>query len=98
VLRSHDEQLLFKLIGHELFPAGEPVGVELGLMLLDNLKRTGSVERVAKATSRHCILVAWLMLPTLAVVLLRTHSRVMGTSPQPHFSSQGELALHFGQQ
>ena len=28
---------LAKQHGHELFPAGEPLGVELGLMLLDSL-------------------------------------------------------------
>jgi hypothetical protein len=39
---------LAKRHGHELFPEGEPFGVELGLMLLDNLCELSAWKKLQK--------------------------------------------------
>jgi len=39
---------LAKQHGHELFPAGEPLGVELGLMLLDSLCELSAWKKLQK--------------------------------------------------
>src|ERR1035441_9492504 len=79
---------LAKQHSHELFPAGEPLGAELGLMLLDSLCEMPAWKKLQKLrihTAYWChgspsLLCLW--------SCPRTHSRVTGISPQPHSSSR----------
>jgi hypothetical protein len=45
---------LAKQHGHELFPAGEPLGVELGLMLLADLSELSAWKKLRVYTAYLC--------------------------------------------
>ena len=72
---------LAKQHGHELFPTGEPLGVELGLMLLDCLCELSAWKKSQKLRVDTAYLCHGGFFPPLNVALLRNLLQSSGDQP-----------------
>ena len=71
---------LAKQHGHEWFPAGEPLGVELGLMLLADLSELSAWKKLRVYTAYLCHGLSSLLWPWLC---LGADFRVTGSARNP---------------